>query len=191
VPPGHTFLQRLGEGAYGQVSLAQRTKASTPRSTTGRAVTPAACGSGGDGSCNDNGSDEDEGDGSSSSNNNNNHINNNNGDSTICISDNSGSKTCSIITSTSSPSSNDNSDGSSGSCSSLTAVKRMKWSTDKRGGVPSNMLREVSLLKQLQHRNVVLMTEAQVFQGSLYLMFDYLPYDLQRLLKVSERKWSE
>ena len=50
-------------------------------------------------------------------------------------------------------------------------------------GVPSTAIREISLLKNLKHPNVVELKEVLFSQDKLYLVFEYLEYDLKKYMK--------
>lgn len=47
-------------------------------------------------------------------------------------------------------------------------------------GMPSTALREISLLKELAHPNVVALRDVVQEQGRLYLIFEFLDCDLKR-----------
>ena len=50
-------------------------------------------------------------------------------------------------------------------------------------GVPATALREISVLKELSHENVVKLEDVFVsYSGNLYLVFELLDYDLKHLL---------
>jgi serine/threonine protein kinase len=51
-------------------------------------------------------------------------------------------------------------------------------------GMPSTALREISLLKELQHPNVVALRDVVQEQGRLYLIFEFLDCDLKRSLSI-------
>ena len=62
----------------------------------------------------------------------------------------------------------------------IVAIKKVKFEED---GVPSTAIREISLLKNLKHPNVVELKEA-IFEGkNLYLVFEYLQYDLKKFMR--------
>jgi len=67
---------------------------------------------------------------------------------------------------------------------SVVALKKVKLNntyTDE-DGVPSSSLREIGLLKDLSHPNVLRLLDVQICQGSLYLVFEHLDLDLKKLL---------
>ena len=49
-------------------------------------------------------------------------------------------------------------------------------------GVPSTAIREISLLKDLQHENIVQLFDVVVADESLYMVFEYLNMDLKKLM---------
>lgn len=67
----------------------------------------------------------------------------------------------------------------------VVAIKKLHFEADNwADGVPAHVLREVSLLKSFQHKNVVrLLDVLDVGPTDLRLVFEYLPRDLFSLLK--------
>ncbi len=55
----------------------------------------------------------------------------------------------------------------------IVAIKMIKLEKED-DGVPSTAIREISLLKNLKHPNVVEMKEVLFSQDKLYLVFEYL-----------------
>uniref|UniRef100_T1GSC0 cyclin-dependent kinase n=1 Tax=Megaselia scalaris TaxID=36166 RepID=T1GSC0_MEGSC len=49
-------------------------------------------------------------------------------------------------------------------------------------GVPSTAIREISLLKDLQHKSIVQLFDVVIADSSLYMVFEYLNMDLKKLL---------
>lgn len=49
-------------------------------------------------------------------------------------------------------------------------------------GVPSTAIREISLLKDLQHHSVVELFDVAIMDSSIYMIFEYLDMDLKKLL---------
>lgn len=49
-------------------------------------------------------------------------------------------------------------------------------------GVPSTAIREISLLKDLQHHSIVELFDVAVMDSSIYMIFEYLDMDLKKLL---------
>lgn len=61
----------------------------------------------------------------------------------------------------------------------MVALKQIRLDTDSEG-VPSTALREISLLKELKHPNIVHLLEVVVSAKKLYLIFEFLNQDLKR-----------
>eukprot|EP00588_Corethron_pennatum_P012070 CAMPEP_0194277654 /NCGR_PEP_ID=MMETSP0169-20130528/9917_1 /TAXON_ID=218684 /ORGANISM="Corethron pennatum, Strain L29A3" /LENGTH=369 /DNA_ID=CAMNT_0039021671 /DNA_START=239 /DNA_END=1348 /DNA_ORIENTATION=+ len=77
------------------------------------------------------------------------------------------------------------------------AIKKISFAESvPDGGVPCNVIREISLLRELDHPNVVrLMSVIQANAGSLYLIFEYVDRDLKKFMDdfqtspdISERR---
>lgn len=79
-------------------------------------------------------------------------------------------------------------------------MKKIRLEQEEEG-VPSTAIREISLLKELNHPNVVRLHDVIHADRRLYLVFEYLDLDLKRLMdatpgfgrdarlvKVSERR---
>ncbi|KAG5448245.1 Cell division protein kinase 1 [Clonorchis sinensis] len=71
--------------------------------------------------------------------------------------------------------------------SRLAALKKIRLENDEEG-VPSTAIREISLLKELQHPNIVSLEQVIMDGGRLYLVFEYLNVDLKRYLDDHGRK---
>ena len=48
------------------------------------------------------------------------------------------------------------------------------WSCSESDGVPSTALREISLLKELEHDNIVRLLDVVYGERKLYMVFEYL-----------------
>ena len=79
---------------------------------------------------------------------------------------------------------------------STVAIKRIPFSEPSpEGGVPCNVIREISLLRELNHPNVVQLLDVNQAQpGELYLVFEFVAQDLKTFLdrfqtstEISER----
>lgn len=66
----------------------------------------------------------------------------------------------------------------------LVALKKIKLECEDEG-VPSTAIREISLLKELDHPNVVKLIEVIHSENKLYLVFEYLDQDLKKHIDVS------
>ena len=64
---------------------------------------------------------------------------------------------------------------------STVAIKRIPFSEPSpEGGVPCNVIREISLLRELDHPNVVKLLDVNQAQpGELYLVFEFVAQDLK------------
>lgn len=49
-------------------------------------------------------------------------------------------------------------------------------------GVPSTAIREISLLKNLRHKNVVQLFDVVISGNNLYMIFEYLNMDLKKVM---------
>jgi len=63
----------------------------------------------------------------------------------------------------------------------IVAMKKIRLELEEEG-MPSTALREISLLKELQHPNVVGLRDVLQENGRLYLVFEFLDKDLKRYL---------
>lgn len=50
-------------------------------------------------------------------------------------------------------------------------------------GVPSTAIREIALLKDLNHHSIVQLYDVIISDASLYMVFEYLDMDLKKLLE--------
>ncbi|KAI7863548.1 kinase-like domain-containing protein [Spinellus fusiger] len=63
----------------------------------------------------------------------------------------------------------------------LVALKRILMHNEK-DGVPITAMREIKILKQLRHKNVVPLSDIAVETGNIYMVFPYMDHDLAGLL---------
>ncbi|XP_064643662.1 cyclin-dependent kinase 2-like [Lineus longissimus] len=66
----------------------------------------------------------------------------------------------------------------------LVALKKIRLDTESEG-VPSTAIREISLLKELDHINIVRLLDVVHSEKKLYLVFEYLDQDLKKYLDKS------
>eukprot|EP01067_Filipodium_phascolosomae_P001334 Filipodium_phascolosomae@DN1902_c0_g1_i2.p1 len=66
------------------------------------------------------------------------------------------------------------------------ALKKIRLEAEDEG-IPSTAIREISLLKELQHPNIVRLCDVIHTERKLTLVFEYLDQDLKKLLDVSQR----
>lgn len=70
------------------------------------------------------------------------------------------------------------------------AIKRIPFAdAAPEGGVPCNVIREISLLRELDHPNVVRLLDVnQARPGELYLVFEFVAHDLKTFLDMNQKK---
>ncbi|KAJ2218827.1 Cyclin-dependent kinase catalytic subunit, partial [Coemansia sp. RSA 485] len=61
------------------------------------------------------------------------------------------------------------------------AMKKIRLEGDDEG-VPSTAIREISLLKELQHENIVRLLDIVYNDAKLYLVFEFLDLDLKKYM---------
>lgn len=59
------------------------------------------------------------------------------------------------------------------------ALKRIKLDTQSEG-VPSTTLREISLLREIEHENVVALKDVVMMPDKMYLVFEFVEQDMRR-----------
>ena len=64
----------------------------------------------------------------------------------------------------------------------IVAIKKIRLENED-DGVPSTAIREISLLKNLKHPNVVELKEVIFDKEQLHLVFEYLEFDLKKYMK--------
>uniref|UniRef100_F1L9E3 cyclin-dependent kinase n=1 Tax=Ascaris suum TaxID=6253 RepID=F1L9E3_ASCSU len=69
----------------------------------------------------------------------------------------------------------------------LVALKKIRLDSDEEG-VPSTCIREISLLKEMDHQNVVKLYEVVHVEMRLYLVFEYIDRDLKQLMDAIKPK---
>ncbi|XP_078716027.1 cyclin-dependent kinase 1-like [Lampetra fluviatilis] len=63
----------------------------------------------------------------------------------------------------------------------LVALKKIRLEHEEEG-VPATAIREIALLRELRHPNIVRLQDVLLQSARLYLIFEYLPMDLKRYL---------
>uniref|UniRef100_A0A4W3JAN5 cyclin-dependent kinase n=1 Tax=Callorhinchus milii TaxID=7868 RepID=A0A4W3JAN5_CALMI len=66
----------------------------------------------------------------------------------------------------------------------VVALKKIRLDTETEG-VPSTAIREISLLKELSHPNIVKLLDVIHTENKLYLVFEFLHQDLKKFMDVS------
>jgi serine/threonine protein kinase len=71
----------------------------------------------------------------------------------------------------------------------IVAIKRIPFAdSTPEGGVPCNVIREISLLRELDHPNVVKLFDIiQAGSGGLYLIFEYVAHDLKTYMDQHQK----
>nr|AGH55864.1 Cyclin dependent kinase 2 [Brachionus manjavacas] len=69
----------------------------------------------------------------------------------------------------------------------MVALKRIRLDTEA-DGVPSTTIREISLLKELNHLNIVKLLDIIHTDNKLFLVFEYLDQDLKKYMELYENK---
>ncbi|CAG9462040.1 unnamed protein product [Pedinophyceae sp. YPF-701] len=64
------------------------------------------------------------------------------------------------------------------------ALKKIRLEHEDEG-VPSTAIREIALLKELSHRNIVQLRDIVHFERKLFLVFEYVDLDLKRLMDAN------
>mmetsp|Transcript_36367 Transcript_36367/g.85048 ORF Transcript_36367/g.85048 Transcript_36367/m.85048 type:complete len:300 (-) Transcript_36367:390-1289(-) len=64
----------------------------------------------------------------------------------------------------------------------VVALKRIRLEVEDEG-IPSTALREISLLRELTHENIVLLRDCVQSDGKLYLVFEFLDRDLKKYME--------
>jgi serine/threonine protein kinase len=67
----------------------------------------------------------------------------------------------------------------------VVAVKRLKISTSQ-GGVPATAIREIALLKELNHRNVIRLNDVLHSQNCVTMILEFCDWDLDRYIKSEQ-----
>lgn len=69
----------------------------------------------------------------------------------------------------------------------IVALKKIRLESEEEG-VPSTAIREISLLKELYHPNIVLLEDVLMEPNRLYLVFEYLTMDLKKYMESLKGK---
>lgn len=65
------------------------------------------------------------------------------------------------------------------------ALKRIRLEVEDEG-IPSTTLREISVLRQLRHPNIVELTDVVQSEGRLYLVFEFVDKDLKKYMEACD-----
>jgi cyclin-dependent kinase 2 len=69
----------------------------------------------------------------------------------------------------------------------MVALKRIRLDSEA-DGVPSTAIREISLLKELNHLNIVKLLDIIHTDNKLFLVFEFLNQDLKKYMELYENK---
>lgn len=61
----------------------------------------------------------------------------------------------------------------------IIALKKIKLETQSEG-VPSTTIREISVLREIEHKNVVQLKDVIMCPTKMYLVFEYMELDLKK-----------
>lgn len=71
----------------------------------------------------------------------------------------------------------------------IVALKRIRLEVEDEG-IPSTTLREISVLRQLKHPNIVELSDVVQSDGRLYLVFEFVDKDLKKYFEATEGRLS-
>ena len=71
----------------------------------------------------------------------------------------------------------------------IVAMKKIRLESEEEG-VPSTAIREISLLKELQHPNIVCLQDVIMQENRLYLIFEFLTMDLKKFIDTGVEQGS-
>jgi serine/threonine protein kinase len=71
--------------------------------------------------------------------------------------------------------------------SEIIAIKKIKIDLENEG-IPSTALREITILRELQHPNIIELKDVICNNNKLYLLFEFAEYDLRKFLEEYENK---
>lgn len=63
----------------------------------------------------------------------------------------------------------------------IVAMKKIRLESEDEG-IPSTAIREISLLKELKHKNIVVLEDVLMEDSRLYLIFEFLTMDLKKYM---------
>ena len=67
----------------------------------------------------------------------------------------------------------------------IVAMKKVKIDAEDEG-IPATSVREISMLRDIQHQNIVQLKDILMSDLKLYLVFEFLTMDLARFMKMNE-----
>jgi len=66
----------------------------------------------------------------------------------------------------------------------LVAVKKIRLENEEEG-IPSTAIREISILKQLKHPNIVCLKDIVHQEKKLHLVFEFIDYDMKKFMEIN------
>jgi len=69
----------------------------------------------------------------------------------------------------------------------IVALKKIRLESEEEG-VPSTAIREISVLKELKHDNIVSLLDVVHNDNKLYLVFEFLDLDLKRYMDMIKKE---
>ncbi|XP_025417018.1 cyclin-dependent kinase 1 [Sipha flava] len=73
------------------------------------------------------------------------------------------------------------------SSTEIVAVKKIRMEIEDEG-IPSTAIREITILKELNHPNIVNLREILMDDSRLYLVFEFVPMDLKKFIDTRPKK---
>ena len=67
---------------------------------------------------------------------------------------------------------------------SFVALKKIRLENEDEG-IPSTAIREISILKQMHHQNIIKLIEIINGDKKLYLVFEFMDHDLKKYLDLN------
>ena len=67
----------------------------------------------------------------------------------------------------------------------IVAMKKVKIDAEDEG-IPATSVREISMLRDIQHQNIVQLKDILMSDLKLYLVFEFLTMDLARFMKMNQ-----
>ena len=67
----------------------------------------------------------------------------------------------------------------------IVAMKKVKIDAEEEG-IPATSIREISMLRDIQHPNIVQLKDVLMSDLKLYLVFEFLTMDLARFMKIKQ-----
>lgn len=71
----------------------------------------------------------------------------------------------------------------------IVAMKRIRIDVDS-DGMPPTTLREIAVLRQLRHDNIVELNDVVQSDGRIYLIFEFVDKDLKKYIEVTDHPLS-